>query len=200
MVAGFLSTQSLRVWISFVLLMSLVCSASDIPKNTKVQIRLEQGLSSDTSIIGQIFMATLDRDVNFGKVKTWKKGARVEGVVKYAESTENYRHAGELELELTSVTSEGIRYVVSTSLLRMAGKMGATDPRTGRQDDRGARAADVTRATIGMTTPANGPMATIPGTNGSVTIGGSSTGMQVILPPKSKLAFNLISAEGPVKP
>src|SRR5882672_5503796 len=58
--------------------------------------------------------------------------------------------AGELALELTSVTSGGKEYRVTTSLLRFQGRPRQTNPATGKQDDRGARIEDATRAGVGV--------------------------------------------------
>ncbi len=175
--------------------------ASDLPKNTKLEVRLDQTLSSDTASTGERFTATLDRTISIGEQVVLRKGARVEGIVSFAESTFNYTRAGELELQLTSVVSDGQTYSIQTNTLMRAGRARPIDPRTGRADDTGARRADATRAAVdalGVGPP--GITQTIPGTNISAGTGNSQSGMQVVLPTRSKLNFTLTSASLLTKP
>jgi hypothetical protein len=175
-------------------------AASDIPKNTKLEIRLDETLSSDTSHTGQRFRATLNRGVSAGQLVVLEKGALVEGIVKYAEPTFDYQQPGELELELISVTSGGKLYSVRTNTIMLHGKPVATDPRTGRPMDSGSRAGDVMRGTIGTIAGGNrDATTTIPGTDLSVGASSGGNSRQVILPAKTKLTFNLAaaSASGP---
>jgi hypothetical protein len=186
-----------RFFLSLLLLIPAACFAGDVlPKNTRVEVRLGENLGSDISTPGQSFTATLNRSVSLGGKNVLQKGALVSGTVRYAESTLNYSQAGELALELTSVTSGGKEYRVTTSLLRFQGRARQTNPATGKQDDRGARVEDATRAGVGVLGGANTSAThTIPGTNVSVGPETPSTGMQVILPANSKLIFTVTSAE-----
>jgi len=169
--------------------------SSDIPKNTKLEIKLDEMLSSDMSQTGQKFQATLNKAVSIENVMLLEKGALVEGVVKYAEPTYNYRQPGELDLELVTVASGGKTYFIKTNMIMLAGKPSPTDPRTGRPMDQGSRAGDLARATVGTIGGTNtGASTTIPGTDISVGTGTPRNGTQVILPAKSKLTFNLVSA------
>jgi len=180
---------------SLVLLLVAACFASGIPKNTKLEIRLDETLSSDTCYSGQKFLATLNRPVSLGSTIALSRGARVEGLVRNAESTFNYNRPGELDLELTSVTSDGKTYSLRTSLMVLAGKPSPIDPATGRPIDRGSRQAGAARSTIdAVTGGSRGTSQTIPGTDISVGTTAERTGMQVVLPAKSKLTFNLTSA------
>jgi hypothetical protein len=176
-----------------VLLAAAACFASDIPKNTKLAVRLDETLGSDISQSGQDFSATLTRSISLGK-EGLKKGDHVSGVVKYAESTLNYYRPGELELELTSVMSNGKVSQIATNTLRFQGKERQADPATGKQDNRGARGEDIARGAIGVAGGANtAPAQTIPGTGVSVGPSTPVTGMQVVLPAKSKLTFTITS-------
>lgn len=165
--------------------------ASGIPKHAKLEVRLDQGLSSDSASIGEKFSATLDRAVTLGDKTVLRKGARLEGVVRYAESTFGYSRAGELDLELRSVTSDGQTYEIITNPLVIAGRQGNQDPR--------ARRTDAIQAAGGVIGPApRGMSQTIPGTN--VAVGGGDSGMQVILPPRTKLSFTVASEPSAGKP
>jgi hypothetical protein len=174
-----------------VLLLATVCLASGIQKNAKLEVRLDQGLSSDSSSSGEKFTATLDRAVTLGDKIVLRKGARVEGMVRYAESTFNYSRAGELDLELVSVTSDGQTYEISTRPLVIAGRPGSRDP--------DARRTDAIQAATGVIGPApRGNAQPIPGTN--IAVGGGDSGMQVILPAKTKLSFVVASTPTVSKP
>jgi hypothetical protein len=167
---------------------------SDIPKNTKLEIKLEEMLSSDISQSGQKFQATLNKAVSIEHVMLLEKGALVEGIVKYAEPTYNYQQPGELDLELVTVASGGKTYFIKTNMIMLAGRPSPVD-RNGRPLDPGSRTGDLARATIGTVAGGNsGASTTIPGTDISVGTGTPRNGTQVILPAKSKLTFNLVSA------
>jgi hypothetical protein len=174
-----------------ILILASLSFASGIPKHAKLEVRLDQGLSSDNSSTGEKFSATLDRPVTLGDKTVLRKGAKVQGVVRYAESTFGYSRAGELDLEVISVTSDGQTYEITTNPLTIAGRQGTQDP--------GARRTDVMQAAGGVIGPApRGMSQTIPGTN--VAVGGGDSGMQVILPPKTKLSFMVVSEPSPSKP
>ena len=187
----------LRSFSSLLLLIPVACFSSDVlPKNTRLEVRLDQTLGSDISQAGQDFTATLSRSVPLGGKEGLQKGALVSGTVKIAESTLNYARPGELGLELTSVTSNGKVYRVATNTLRYQGKERRMDPSTGKQDDRGARVEDATRAGVGVIGGANSTTThTIPGNDISAGPSTPAAGMQVILPAKSKLIFAVTSAD-----
>jgi len=180
---------------SLVLFVGFACATDPLPKNTRLEVRLDQSLGSDISHEGETFEATLNRPVTLSGKEVLPKGAHVTGLVKWATSTDNYARPGELELQLTSVDANEKTYRITTNLLRFQGKERRIDPTTGRQDDRGARAEDATRAGIGVIGANTAPSQTIPGTQISVAPSTPVTGMQVILPVKSKLVFNLTAAE-----
>ncbi|MBI3476811.1 MAG: hypothetical protein HY010_13850 [Acidobacteria bacterium] len=186
-----------RFFLFLLLSIPATCFAGDVlAKNTRLEVRLDQNLGSDISAPGQNFTATLIRSVKLGGKDVLQKGAVVEGIVKDAESTLNYSRAGELALQLTSVTSGGREIRLTTSILTFQGRARPINPTTGKQDDRGARVEDATRAAGGVLGGANtNTTHTIPGTSISVGPSTPSTGMQVILPAKSKLVFTVTSAD-----
>jgi hypothetical protein len=151
--------------------------ASGLPKHVKLEVRLDQTLSSETSRSGDRFSALLDRDVTLGDKTVLKKGASVQGVVREAESSWSSQ-AGELELVLSSVVSEGKNYEVTSNPLWISG-----DPSAGAPN--GREAAE--QGAIGVMVPRQSQ--NIPGTN--VAVGRPVAGKQVFLPAKSKLTFVL---------
>jgi hypothetical protein len=152
--------------------------ASGLPKHVKLEVRLDQMLSSEISSSGDRFSATLDRDVTLGDKTMLKKGASVQGMVREAESTLNTSQPGELELVLRSVVSEGSNYEVTTNPLWISGDPSAGAPNAREAAEQGA---------IGVMVPRQSQ--NIPGTN--VAVGRPGAGKQVILPAKSKLTFVL---------
>jgi len=181
----------------FFIAATLSIAASDLPKNIKLEVRMEETLTSDSSETGQRFTGILDKTVSTGEAVVFEKGAAVEGVIRLAEPTYNYRQSGELDLELTSIRSRGKLYVLKTNTVFLRGKPTITDPRTGRPMDPSSRKGDVARATID-TIPGmdrGGVASTIPGTDVSVGSGSpASRSMQVIVPARSKLTFNITSS------
>ena len=172
----------------------LPADAGKSPKSVKLEIRMDATLSSQTSMTGEKFTATLDKSVSFGDAVMFEKGAAVEGVVKRAEPAYSYDQPGELDLELISVRSKGQLYLLESNVMVLEGTRPATDPRTGQPV--GASKGDIARATIGSIAGAGrgGQTASVPGTNG--TVGGSqaSTTVQVVVPAQSKLTFSVTSA------
>ncbi|HLH06679.1 MAG TPA: hypothetical protein VKW78_05550 [Terriglobales bacterium] len=196
-----LRTVAMR-WVTLALWFSSVAVASDIPKGTKVVVKLDETLSSDTAVIGQPFTGHVDRDIRFGTERVFiRKGSLVNGVVKYARSTWNYSQAGELELEVTSIVADGVNYSVMSNTLVRAGQDRPVNPNTGREDDTGARRADITRAGVDVLTGGGGnaPSATIPDTDVSVSGDNIHSGMQVIMPTGMKLTFTIVEAKGTVQ-
>ena len=188
--------------IAIVLCFSAISLATDIPKGTKVTVRLDNLMMSDNVTIGEPFTARLDHDLRFGTDHVMvHKGALVNGVVTDAVSTMNYQRPGKLELRITSITSEGITYGVVSDIVTRVGTPHRYDYKKHRTDDTGARRADITRAGIDVLTGGGGnaPSATVPG--GDVTVGGanSQSGMQVILAPNTKITFTVLDAKATIQ-
>src|SRR5262249_3310917 len=132
-----------------IFLLSLPVLASDLPKNIKLEVKMEETLTSDSAQPGQKFSATLNKAVSAGNKVVFEKGAMVEGVVSMVEPTYNYRQTGELDLELVSIRANGKLYALKTNTVLLRGKPTVTDPRTGRPMDPSSRKGDAARATIG---------------------------------------------------
>ena len=157
---------------------------------------VDQNLGSDISRAGETFSGSLNKQVALAPNVVISKGSAVEGVVRTAEPTMNYYQPGVLELELHSLESGGKHYRISTSILRLMGKERRRDTITGKQDDRGARQEDATRAATGVVLGGNTSTSrTIPGTDIAVGTSDSVHGMQVIVPKDTKLKFTIISSD-----
>jgi hypothetical protein len=179
----------------------LPAAAGNAPKRVKLEIRMEETLSSQTAMTGQKFTATLDKTVSFGDAVMFEKGAAVEGVVKLAEPAYSYDQPGELDLELLSIRSKGQLFLLESNVMVLEGTRPATDPRTGRP--MGTSKGDVARATIGSITGLGrgGETASVPGTNGTVSASQAGTSVQVVVPERSKLTFivSTAPADAPAK-
>lgn len=171
--------------------MASVAFCLDLPDKTRLEVRLNETLSSDTSQTAQPFAATLDRSASVGGKVILSKGAQVAGVVRFAESTRNYSRPGELDLQVTSIKADGKTYEVVAAPVVVRGKIGRLNPNTGRPYPNGRRKQDAVGAAIDAATGgARANAQTIPGTNSSV--GPESSRMQVVLPVRSKLAFTVV--------
>ena len=186
-----------RHWLLFLLVLaSVAVFGKDQLKNVRIEIRLDQSLGSDISHDGESFTGSLNRQVSLGPNVVLPKGSVVQGVVKNAESTMDYYRPGILELELTSVSTGGKTYQISTNTLRLMGKERRMDPTNGgKQDDRGARRDDAIRAAGAVLGGTNSTAQTIPGTSIAVGTSDRVTGMQVVLPQNSKLTFTVTTSE-----
>jgi hypothetical protein len=172
--------------LSLLILIASSAFTKDQYRNIRIEIRVDQNLGSDISRSGEAFSGSLNKQVALAPNIVIPKGSPVQGVVKTAEPTMNYYQPGVLELELHSVESGGKLYRISTSILRLMGKERRRDPMTGKQDDRGARQEDATRAVTGVVLGGNSSTArTIPGTDIAVGTSDSFSGMQVIVPTQS---------------
>jgi hypothetical protein len=165
--------------------------AVDPPKNSKLEIRLNEVLSSDTCKPGQKFAAILNRDVSIGNHMKIEKGSSVEGIVKNAKPTYGFQKPGELDLELASVKSGGKIYSVRTNVLVLGGKA-ENDPSNAHPLDNDRPPRGVVRGEIGGVTIGNtGVTQTIPGTNVSTGSESERTRLEVRLPQNFKLSFKL---------
>jgi hypothetical protein len=183
--------------IVFLFALALPVFASDLPKNLKLEVQFQETLTSDSSETGQRFSAILNKSISAGGKVVFEKGTIVEGIVSMAEPTYNYRQPGELDLELVSIRANGKLYLLHTNTVMLHGKPTVTDPRTGRPMDPGSRKGDIARSTIGSLPgmDSGGVATTIPGTDVSVGSGSpASNSMQVIVPARSKMTFNVVSA------
>ena len=108
-------------------------TAADIPKGTKITVRLESALR-DTAEFGETFDATLAHDLVVNHKTIALAGSPVEGmVVKASPATEGY--AGFLTIQLTSLKTKSMTYVLSTyDVTRQgSGKPNPGEPRPGAE-------------------------------------------------------------------
>src|SRR2546428_12592817 len=113
--------KSLKIpWV--VLLMAAVPAAKSTPAGTRVTVRMGSGINSGTARSGQMFDATLARDLVVNGKTLAKAGAPAHGKVTYAKSSGRLHDPGELSLRLTSVEVNGRNVPVSTTAFHAKGK------------------------------------------------------------------------------
>src|SRR2546426_12791657 len=98
--------KSLKI-ASVLLLMAAVAAAQSIPAGTKVTVRMGSGINSGTARSGQMFDATLARDLVVNGKTLAKASAPAHGKVTYPKSSGRLHDPGELSLRLTSVVANG---------------------------------------------------------------------------------------------
>src|SRR5437660_11698019 len=113
--------KSLKI-ASVLLLMAAVAAAQSIPAGTRVTVRMGSGINSGTARSGQMFDATLARDLVVNGKTLAKAGAPAHGKVTYAKSSGRLHDPGELSLRLTSVEGNGRNVPVSTTAFHATGK------------------------------------------------------------------------------
>src|SRR2546428_9624283 len=104
------------------LLMAAVAAAKTTPAGTRVTVRMGSGINSGTARSGQMFDATLARDLVVNGKTLAKAGAPAHGKVTYAKSSGRLHDPGELSLRLTSVEVNGRNVPVSTTAFHAKGK------------------------------------------------------------------------------
>ena len=113
--------KSLKI-ASVLLLMAAVAAAQSIPAGTRVTVRMGSGINSGTARSGQMFDATLARDLVVNGKTLAKAGAPAHGKVTYAKSSGRLHDPGELSLRLTLVEVNGRNVPVSTTAFHAKGK------------------------------------------------------------------------------
>src|SRR5438477_4009198 len=113
--------KSLKI-ASVLLLRAAVAAAQTIPAGTRVTVRMGSGINSGTARSGQMFDATLARDLVVNGKTLAKAGAPAHGKVTYAKSSGRLHDPGELSLRLISVEVNGRNVPVSTTAFHARGK------------------------------------------------------------------------------
>jgi hypothetical protein len=118
-----MNPRSLRTGVPAVLglfLLATLASAAtpSIPAGTRITIRLNQAISSESAKAGDMFDATLANDVVVGGQTVAKAGDPVRGRVTYAKSSGRLSTPGQVTIRLTSVN--GI--AVSTTAVSRKGE------------------------------------------------------------------------------
>ncbi len=98
------------------LLSQLVSKPSyDVPAGTRIQVRLDQSLDTDSNAAGDTFTASLESPVTVGEKTVLPKGTRFAGRVVSARSSGRLRGRGHLTIALASFELGGKSYDVVTS-------------------------------------------------------------------------------------
>jgi len=96
-----------------------LCAASGpLPPNTKLQVRINERLSSETAKAGDTFHGTLAQPVVVNGKTVFDKGTEVQGQVLQASKSGRLSSPGQLQLALTSISGGWFRsYAVSAQPL-----------------------------------------------------------------------------------
>ena len=118
-----MSPRTLRIGVPailsvFLLAMTVSAATPSIPGGTRVTVRLNQAISSESARTGDTFDGTLANDVVVGGKTLAKAGDPVAGRVTYAKSSGRLKTPGQVTIRLTSVN--GI--AVSTTAVSRKGK------------------------------------------------------------------------------
>jgi|SRR5215469_2876942 len=158
-----------------------------VPAGTVLTVRTAQALSSKNSTAGQIFSGTLATPVSVGGRSALPAGSTVHGTVVTAKAKGKIKGEGQLDLTLTSVTSGGRTYEITTALLSstIKGKGKRTAATTGGGAAGGALIGGIAGGGKGAAIGAGiGAAAGF--------IGGTATGnKQIEIPAESALSFTL---------
>ncbi len=95
---------------------------TNIPAGTAVQVRIIEGLSSETANVGQIFHGTLAAPVVANGRKLFPKGAEVTGEVVGVERSGRLSSPGELQLSLRTIRSGARTHAVAVPPIVIRGE------------------------------------------------------------------------------
>lgn len=158
-----------------------------VPAGTTLTIRTGQALSSKTSQSGQTFLGTLAQPVSVGGRLALPAGTTVSGTVVTAKSKGRIKGAGELTLQLTSITVKDHTYEIQTGVLdqTIKGKGKRTAATTGGGAAGGALIGGLAGGGKGA------GIGALAGA-GAGLLGGALTGNQQIeIPAESALSFRM---------
>lgn len=99
---------------SLILALVIACAftlsavAADIPAGTKVTVKLNQAISSETAHTGDVWDGTLAKDVVVNGNTVAKAGDSVKGKVTYAKASGRLKTPGQVTLRLTSVNGTAV--------------------------------------------------------------------------------------------
>src|SRR5258706_2839636 len=100
---------------------ALAVQAADIPPGTPIQVRLGQTISSKTAKSGDPWVGTLSADLAFDGKVIALKGAPVKGIVVSANPSGRLSSPGDVALQLTAVTIDGVEVNVVTGGVEQQG-------------------------------------------------------------------------------
>jgi hypothetical protein len=100
-----IARASVAVLTSLALCAPLLCVAQDlaIPEGTKVRVRLDQALSSETSEVGQSLQFSASDDVKVNDVVMIPRGSVVNGTVVVAVPKKTMGRAGKLDFSIDNI-------------------------------------------------------------------------------------------------
>lgn len=93
-----------------------------VPEGTRIEVVLDQSLSSKTSSAGQGFSATVVDPIVVDGQEVISKGAHVRGVVTSAKAAGRFKGASELGLALRTIEVNGQRYDIRASTPELSKK------------------------------------------------------------------------------
>lgn len=155
-------------------------SAADIPKGTKITVRLESLITSASAEFGQTYDASLTRDLVANHKTVAAAGSKAEvTIVKVGQSANGY--AAFITVKLTSLEGKSATYVLDTyDVTRQgSGKASPAEPRA--SDDVGPMVGGIGKRPSIPTMPG-------PGSDQGVVLD-KGNGPNVILPPGALLTF-----------
>lgn len=173
----------MRILKSVVFLLLLVAlpalAADELPRGTKITVRIKTNLNSDNATPGDSFEAILDHDLVVNGKTVAAEGATARGRVDTADSSNGGQTSGLLIIRLTEVETKDTIYNFTTTTYTRQGH-GRTGPRN-RPGNLGDTIASIGRPTY-------------PGdidTSGSI---GKGSGPVALIPPETVVTFKTTSA------
>jgi hypothetical protein len=161
------------------LLVSLAAlAADDLPRGTKITVRIKTNLNSDNMTPGDSFEAVLDRDLVVNGKTIAAEGATARGRVDTADSSNGGQTAGLLIIRLTEVETKDAIYNFTTNTYTRQGHA-----RTGPRN----RPGNLSDTIAGIGHPTN------PGdidNSGSI---GRGSGPAALIPPETVVTFRTTS-------
>jgi hypothetical protein len=172
----------MRILKSFTLLLLLAVlpalAADDLPRGTKITVRIKTTLNSDSVTPGDSFEATLDHDIIINGKTIAAEGATARGRVDSADSSNGGQTSGLLIIRLTEVETKDAIYNFTTTTYTRQGH-GRTGPRN--------RPGSISDTIAGIGHPSN--PADID-TSGSI---GKGSGPAALIPAETVVTFKTTS-------
>lgn len=174
----------MRILNSFAVLLLLTAvrpalAASDIPKGTKIDVRITSLINSESATPGDSFEATLNRDLVINGKTIAAAGARARGRIDTAAPSNGGQTAGVLIIRLTEIETKDAIYNFTTNTYTRQGH-GRTRPLS--------RAGTVADTIAGMGRPTNPADIDV---GGSI---GAGSGPAALIPTGTIVTFRTTSA------
>jgi BON domain-containing protein len=158
-----------------------------LPAGTKLDIRLNEQLSSETAQVGDVFHGSIATPVSIGEKVAIPTTADVEGRVVDVKSAGRFKGQSDLVIELTRVMMNGKNYSIVTD--RWSKEGSSRGKATAAKVGGGAALGAIIGAIAG-----GGKGAAIGGAAGAgvgTGVAGATKGQQIILKPETVLSFQL---------